>query len=286
MFRSRNEWFAHELQCHRREWVCQFCQHDAFPTAEMFSNHINSTHSAALAHSKIEAMILQSEEPVTRIPPDACPLCNEWETGIRDSTQGSKMLRLNESKIVKRFGTPKQFRRHLGRHMEQLALFALPVQESDELEEEIQDEQQDDYTDSGDEKLPELEPEDVNIVETLSVNNQYSPLPLSYKISQWNLDVVLLWLAENGFSNDWQETFKTLNIHGSTFFELGTTHPSGSFALMHQQVFPCLARQTGGSGTGWDQTRERLEGRRLRRLVRSILKELSSDAPKPRTDNE
>ncbi|RDL39878.1 uncharacterized protein BP5553_04218 [Venustampulla echinocandica] len=152
MFRSRNEWFTHELQCHRREWVCQFCQHDAFPTAEMFSKHVVSKHPAILAGSKIEAVILQSEEPIARIPVNACPLCNEWETHLCDSKQDSKRLLLNDGEIVEPYGTPKQFRRHLGRHMEQLALFALPVKGSDELENESLDEQEEDDTDPGDQE--------------------------------------------------------------------------------------------------------------------------------------
>lgn len=38
------------------------------------------------------------------------------------------------------YGTLKQFRRHLGRHMEQLALFALPIKEGDDLEDDSADE--------------------------------------------------------------------------------------------------------------------------------------------------
>jgi hypothetical protein len=32
---------------------------------------------------------------------------------------------------------------------------------------------------------------------------------------QWPLDRVLIWLAKNGFSNDWQETFKSLELEGA-----------------------------------------------------------------------
>jgi hypothetical protein len=178
MFRSRNEWFAHELQCHRREWVCHFCQHDAFPTAEMFSKHAISSHPSVLAGSKIEAVVLQSEEPVAKIPSNACPLCNEWETSLRESKQDSKRLRFNGGKIVQPFGTPKQFRRHLGRHMEQLALFALPVKGSDELEDESLDEQDEDYTDPGDEEnLLKQESDDLDVVEPLpEADHPFSPV--------------------------------------------------------------------------------------------------------------
>ena len=88
---------------------------------------------------------------------------------------------------------------------------------------------------------------------------------------QWPLDRVLIWLAANGFSNDWQETFKGLDMHGADFLDLGRGNGGrGNFGMMHQVVYPRLARECSRSGTGWDQAREREEGKRMRRLVRKI----------------
>ncbi|KAL9026903.1 MAG: hypothetical protein Q9196_004505 [Gyalolechia fulgens] len=88
---------------------------------------------------------------------------------------------------------------------------------------------------------------------------------------QWPIDSVLIWLAANGFSNDWQETFRILNIHGADFLELGRGHGGrGNFGMMHQHIYPRLARECSKSGTGWDQIREREEGKRMRRLIRKI----------------
>lgn len=90
--------------------------------------------------------------------------------------------------------------------------------------------------------------------------------------AQWPLDTVLIWLAQNQFSKDWQETFKGLNLHGLQFLELGSLHGGrGNFGMMHQKVYPRLARECSNSGTGWDQPREREEGKRMRRLIRSIV---------------
>ncbi|CRK24675.1 hypothetical protein BN1708_018119, partial [Verticillium longisporum] len=36
---------------------------------------------------------------------------------------------------------------------------------------------------------------------------------------QWPMDKVLFWLDANGFSKDWQETFKSLKMHGVKFLE-------------------------------------------------------------------
>jgi mitogen-activated protein kinase kinase kinase len=89
---------------------------------------------------------------------------------------------------------------------------------------------------------------------------------------QWTLDRVLLWLQVNHFSKDWQDTFKGLNLHGAQFLELGSGHGGrGNFGMMHQQVYPRLAIECSNSGTGWDQPREREEGKRMRRLIRSIV---------------
>jgi hypothetical protein len=133
MFRSRNEWFGHELQNHRREWVCQYCEHAPFPTAAIFSKHISASHPAVLANTQIEAILLQSEEAVDTISAFACPLCDEWEESIktRQEKQEDKIRMLNDGEMVEAYGTRKQFRRHLGRHMEQLALFALPPNDNE-----------------------------------------------------------------------------------------------------------------------------------------------------------
>ena len=88
---------------------------------------------------------------------------------------------------------------------------------------------------------------------------------------QWPLDRVLIWLAANGFSNDWQETFKGLDLHGADFLDLGRgNNGRGNLGMMHQVVYPRLARECTKSGTKWDQVRERDEGKRIRRLVRRI----------------
>ncbi|KAI1184240.1 hypothetical protein F5B17DRAFT_433800 [Nemania serpens] len=90
-------------------------------------------------------------------------------------------------------------------------------------------------------------------------------------VARWPLDRVLLWVAANGFSKDWQETFKGLDLHGARFLELGSQRGGrGNFGMMHQLVYPRLAQECANSGTGWDQSREREEGKRMRRLIRGL----------------
>ncbi|KAH7015214.1 hypothetical protein EDB80DRAFT_329295 [Ilyonectria destructans] len=105
--------------------------------------------------------------------------------------------------------------------------------------------------------------------------------------AQWPLDTVLIWLAKNQFSKDWQETFKSLNLHGAQFLELGSGHGGrGNFGMMHQQVYPKLAQECTNSGTGWDQPREREEGKRMRRLIRSIVTGRTAESVKSSSSHQ
>lgn len=156
MFRSRNEWFARELQSHRREWGCPSCL-ETFTDKTKFSVHLLNVHPSVVAGSQIDAIILQSEEPVDKIPASDCLLCDEWESNLLDPKQDSKRLFLNKGETVEPCGTLGQFRRHLGRHsmhktpyclvisrhelmrrflVEQLALFALPMAEDQDMEDD------------------------------------------------------------------------------------------------------------------------------------------------------
>ncbi|KAL9106945.1 MAG: hypothetical protein Q9227_008068 [Pyrenula ochraceoflavens] len=109
--------------------------------------------------------------------------------------------------------------------------------------------------------------------ETVQRQNTSLPSPATSQewMSAWPLDRVLFWLSANGFSNDWQETFKILGIQGSDFVELGKG-PTGraNVQKMHHIILPQLAKICTSSGTGWDQHREREEGKRMRKLIRRL----------------
>jgi mitogen-activated protein kinase kinase kinase len=88
---------------------------------------------------------------------------------------------------------------------------------------------------------------------------------------QWPLHRVLEWLEKNKFSNDWRKTFENLGLQGADFLELGRgNNGRGNLGKMHQVVYPQLAKECSRSGTGWDQPREREEGKRMRKLIRRI----------------
>ncbi|KAL2130588.1 hypothetical protein VTI74DRAFT_6215 [Chaetomium olivicolor] len=104
-----------------------------------------------------------------------------------------------------------------------------------------------------------------------SANSVSSSVPLELA-AQWPLDRVVAWLQANNFSRAWQETFKNLEIFGAKFLELGSSHGGrGNFGMMHQLVYPGLMKECQKNGFVWDQPREREEGKRMRRLIRSIV---------------
>ena len=91
---------------------------------------------------------------------------------------------------------------------------------------------------------------------------------------QWPLERVLVWLAANGFSKDWQETFRLLKLQGSDFLDLGRgPNGRGNLGMMHQTIYPQLAKVCSNSNTGWDQGREREEGKRLRKLISRLVEQ-------------
>jgi mitogen-activated protein kinase kinase kinase len=79
---------------------------------------------------------------------------------------------------------------------------------------------------------------------------------------------VYAWLAANGYSKDWQETFQNLNLQMSDFIELGRS--GGGAAKMHQIVYPQLQIVCSKNNTGWDQAWERDQGKRMRKLIRRL----------------
>lgn len=118
LFADRHAWFNHELECHRLEWCCRFCSHPSFGSETKLSAHMRHQHAQFSFPSQLPALIKASKQSVDRIPATACPLCH-WDATLRDL---NKHTTLDETLVV----TLEQFCQHLGAHMEQLALFALP----------------------------------------------------------------------------------------------------------------------------------------------------------------
>ena len=68
-------------------------------------------------------------------------------------------------------------------------------------------------------------------------------------------------------------------MHGAQFLDIGRSGGQRNIGFMPQTVLPQVARETTAGGGMWDQTREREEGRRLRRLVRDIINTGGASTP-------
>lgn len=115
-FESRKQWFDHELDVHRREWMCFFC--DAhWKTPKEVETHILHQHNSEIGKGELSAAIKTASLPVRQISILDCPLCDyQYEAPI------SKMSKFEKPGFV----SLEKFRDHLGSHLEHLAFLALP----------------------------------------------------------------------------------------------------------------------------------------------------------------
>jgi hypothetical protein len=74
------------------------------------SKHLTFDHGIKMEPSQFEALILQSEEPIDKIPASACLICDEWKTALENPNQDAKRLFLNNGQKVEPYGTLTQFR--------------------------------------------------------------------------------------------------------------------------------------------------------------------------------
>jgi len=117
LFDSRNQWFNHELEEHRRQWVCGNCE-TALHSVRLFKGHMMKHHPGTFLESQLTALASRSARPLERINASACPLC-DYEAVVRRKLETDTET---ESITI----SIRTFRNHLGRHLKQLALFILP----------------------------------------------------------------------------------------------------------------------------------------------------------------
>jgi hypothetical protein len=104
MFVSREAWFTHELELHRAKWSCNTCPSEAntdspyrtFETKEGFMSHMTLVHK--LSKPKLKRSTEAFRHPSSKVDRYCC-LCGKHAQKLKS---------------------------HLGRHMEVMALFALP----------------------------------------------------------------------------------------------------------------------------------------------------------------
>ncbi|KAF2396578.1 hypothetical protein EJ06DRAFT_225929, partial [Trichodelitschia bisporula] len=114
-FNSRRAWFEHELLAHRHRWLCQHCL-TYFTSPDNLAVHICLEHLDTVQGSQVQAIVEQSKRRIEFIQPAECPFCDvSWAEADRNRNGDPKpsIVSLDE------------FERHVGHHMQQIALFAL-----------------------------------------------------------------------------------------------------------------------------------------------------------------
>ncbi|KAF2800852.1 hypothetical protein K505DRAFT_227691, partial [Melanomma pulvis-pyrius CBS 109.77] len=106
-FTSRHEWFDHEMRTHRQEWLCRECKGKVFTTNAALITHLADAHHIQNA-SQLPYITTGCRRPIENFVQGSCPLCDNWTppAHVGENTN--------------------DFRRHLGNHLQQLALSALP----------------------------------------------------------------------------------------------------------------------------------------------------------------
>jgi hypothetical protein len=84
---------------------------------------MKTLHSETFTSAQLPALITWCGESVDKISAASCPLCDDWKALLQN--RNLQLVKISNKPL---YGTLEDFRRHLGRHMEQLALFSLPRQ--------------------------------------------------------------------------------------------------------------------------------------------------------------
>jgi hypothetical protein len=76
IFSKRSEWFNHEFQYHRKEWVCGTPGHETYDQAKEFEEHLRQKHPAWFVESELPSLLKIFARP-SQAPFTPCPLCTE-----------------------------------------------------------------------------------------------------------------------------------------------------------------------------------------------------------------
>ncbi|KAI1109198.1 hypothetical protein F5Y14DRAFT_433387 [Nemania sp. NC0429] len=99
-YTTRHEWKYHEMQIHRRNWVCHKCD-CKFEAKDALVQHLRDNHSGNWTDRQLSVILEMSERPMDESVILPCSLCKS---------------QLSLAKLLD----------HLAAHMEEMALFVLP----------------------------------------------------------------------------------------------------------------------------------------------------------------
>jgi tetratricopeptide (TPR) repeat protein len=122
-FGDINKWFQHEMTFHRVVYKCLLCPNKVYYKKGNYVSHLKRKHAEMLVDGGEQPGIELARKPLVHIPANDCPCCSDWVDRLKERTIQTSGSASNETILV----TPTVFKRHLASHLEQLALFAVPI---------------------------------------------------------------------------------------------------------------------------------------------------------------
>ncbi|EHK17604.1 uncharacterized protein TRIVIDRAFT_116979, partial [Trichoderma virens Gv29-8] len=120
-FQDRDSWFQHELDCHRSQYACSLCNCELFPERADLRSHILNFHGQFPEH-QLQIMEDAGRKCPTSFTAQSCPFCDDWSPAHQEKGKSTSQD-IGPQKISVR---GSRFKRHVGAHLEQLAIFAVP----------------------------------------------------------------------------------------------------------------------------------------------------------------
>ncbi|KAF5536954.1 zinc finger transcription factor ace1 [Fusarium napiforme] len=101
-FQRRHQWVGHVKKYHWKTWTCKLGCNETYVSLQDMKRHLAQKHSETTELAHLASLLTMCERTKSENEPTDCPLCGESQSSF------------------------KQYQRHVGRHQEDLALFALP----------------------------------------------------------------------------------------------------------------------------------------------------------------
>ncbi|KAF1925143.1 uncharacterized protein M421DRAFT_265696 [Didymella exigua CBS 183.55] len=122
-FGDINKWFQHEMTFHRVAYKCFLCPNKVYCQETKYISHLKREHAKILDGGGEQQGRDLARKPLAQIPASDCPCCSDWVDRLKERIIRSSGSASSEILAV----TPTVFKRHLAGHLEQLAIFAVPV---------------------------------------------------------------------------------------------------------------------------------------------------------------
>jgi hypothetical protein len=125
-FGDVNAWFQHEMQNHRVSYLCKLCKNKSFLLKEQYLSHMKRQHLDLWEDGQEQLLLDIARKPLEQILARDCPCCSDWVDRLKERNLATG-LPTHTSTADLAVVLPIDFKHHLASHLEQLALFAVPI---------------------------------------------------------------------------------------------------------------------------------------------------------------